>query len=133
MVDPEKLAEMRAFAAECREDLAERLEQDPFLDTPVMREAPAVIYKTRDDSAYAAREPASPAFDQETIIDAVVEALAVTRGEMRAEFEARIAVLEARLETLLTLLGADGARAKAARKRNADVGLLEAPRDRDRA
>jgi hypothetical protein len=76
MVSPERLAEMRAFADEIRDDLERRREEDPFFDLPpeVTREAPAIVHKVTDNSAYHSAEPASPAFDQETMINAIVEA-----------------------------------------------------------
>jgi hypothetical protein len=135
MVSPERLAEMRAFADEIRDDLELRLEQSPFdLPPEVTREAPAIIHKVTDNSAYHSAEPASP-LNNDVLIDAIVEALAETRADMRREFEARIAMLEGQVTALLTLLGSDSARAKAVRnKRHTNVGgLLEAPRDRDRA
>jgi hypothetical protein len=116
-MDPERLAEMRAYTAEIREDLERRQLEDPFLDVPQMRSAPPVVFKTHDNgSAYAAVEPASPPLNNDDIADAVAEALAEEGDEIRREFEARIAAIEGQLSALLTLLGADPSRAKAVRK-----------------
>jgi hypothetical protein len=113
MVDREKLAEMRAYTAEIREDLERRQLEDPFLDAPQMRSAPPVVFKTRDNAnAYAAAEP----LNTDDIADAVAEALAEEGDEIRREFEARIAKLEGQIETLLSVLGSDPSRAKAVRK-----------------
>jgi hypothetical protein len=128
-----------------RDEIEEReleLEGDPLLahDTlmaklrgpEVTREAPRVIYKTTDNgNGYDNTAPASPLSNDE-LVDAVAQAMAQMRQEVRAEFEARIATLEGQVSTLLSLLGGstDGAtRSRSLRKRLQDDGhLLEAPR-----
>jgi hypothetical protein len=141
-MDPERLAEMRRYADELRADIAEReakLEGDPLAahdalmasfraDPPeVTRAAPQVIHKVTDNgSAYAAPGSATP-LDNDTLIDGIAGAMAQMRQDIRAEFDGRISMLEGQVSALLTMLGSDsaGARAKANRKRHADVGLLE--------
>jgi hypothetical protein len=147
-MDPAKLREMRRYADELRNEIAERearLEGDPLAahdalmasfraDPPeVTRSAPQVIHKVTDNgSAHGgSRSPhenagqASP-LDNDTLIDGIAGAMAQMRQLMMAEYEARIAMLEGQVTTLLTMLGsADASRAKANRKRHADVGLLE--------
>jgi hypothetical protein len=137
MVDPERLAEMRRYAAEIRADLERRELEDPVFDVPQLRSAPEMIFKTTENaSAYAAAEPASQQLDSDDIADAIAEALLDASEDMQTEIRAvvtplreRIAVLEGQVATLLTVLGGDPARAKALRKSlHNDTQLLEAPR-----
>jgi hypothetical protein len=133
MVDPERLAEMRAYAAEVREDL-ERREQDPANWPELRRDAPQMIFKTHDNaSVYANAAPASP-LNNDELIDTIAETLAEEGDEIRREFEARIAKLEGQIEMLTSLLAGDPTRAKAIRKslRN-DTQLIEGPSTRHNA
>jgi hypothetical protein len=120
MLKPEDLAELRErnrlSSAELAADLERRELEDPDLDVPVMRETPQVIFKTTDNaSAYV--EPAQTSLSNDELIDELAHLLAETRAEMRKEFETRIAVLEARIDTLLTVLGSEPTRARSVRKR----------------
>jgi hypothetical protein len=123
MIKPEDLAELRernrTSAAELAADLERRELEDPVLDVPVMREASVtIVHKTTmNGSAYA--EPAAQAsLSNDELIDDLAHLLAETRTEIRREFETRIAVLEARIDTLLTVLaGTDSTRARSVRKR----------------
>jgi hypothetical protein len=98
------------------------------METLRTRAASTIVHKTTDNgSAYRNAEPASPTIDNDTLIDGIAGAMAQMRQTMRAEYEARISMLEGKVEALLTLLGSDNPRAKSVRnKRHADVsGLLE--------
>jgi hypothetical protein len=134
----------RASRDELRNEIAERdaqLEADPqvahdamMAQLEVTRSTPPVVFKTHDNgsSVYAAAEP-SP-LNNDELIDTIAETLAEEGDEIRREFEARIAVLEGQVSTLLSLLGADPSRAKSIRKslRN-DTQLLEGPSTRHNA
>jgi hypothetical protein len=145
VIDPDRLAQMRAFADEVRDDLERReLEDGPVLDQPPQEtRSEPVIYKVIDSSGNGGSiaEPAALLTSDE-IADAVAQALADVEADMRAEFEAalaplreRLAAMEARIETLLALLGADPGRSKSVRKKLQDDAqhLLEAPDHRHRA
>lgn len=105
------------------------------------RSASPVIYKVTDNGSGGSAEPAAPLTNDE-IADGVAQALVDTERDMRAEFETalaplreRMAAMEARIETLLTLLGADPSRSKSARRRlqQDDTRFLEAPAHRHSA
>jgi hypothetical protein len=123
MIDREKLREMRAFADECREDLERRELEDPDLSVPVTREAPQVIRKITNNATEVMERTSVASLDsaRQMTDDDLAWAFAEQRNDMRKEFEARIAVLEARIDTLVAVLGSDRdttrARSIRARKR----------------
>jgi hypothetical protein len=121
IIDREDLAELReqnrAQRDELQADLERRQIEDPDLSIPVTREAPQVIRKVHYEnheieSIGEIRQSARQMTD-----DDLAWAFAETRNDMRKEFETRIAVLEARIDTLLTVLGSDTTRAKSVRAR----------------
>jgi hypothetical protein len=125
MINKDDLAELRErnriSSAELAADLERRELEDPVFDTPVTREAPAVIYKTTDNNnnaALAAATAPAPLSDAE-IVDGVGYALTEISNELRREFTARIAVLEAKVDTLLTVLAGDKSRTN---KRRSNAG-----------
>jgi hypothetical protein len=126
MLTREDLLELRRQLRATRDELEADIERRELEDGPVMREAPLLVHKVTDNKpSTETTVSASSPLENDVLIDAVVEALAATRQEMRAEFEMRLAVLEARLETALSLLGSDPTRAKALRNKRRSNGLLE--------
>jgi hypothetical protein len=134
MIDAEKLREMRAFAAEVREDLAMRelaAEEDHaqiMATTAATRASPAMIYKVKPDARVRRQvidEPGDstddvPPFSDEQV-DVVAQVIADLRTEMRGDCQAmidaalaplreRIASIEGSLSTLIDLLGNNGGR-----------------------
>jgi hypothetical protein len=135
MVDRERLAELRAKNKAERDELAADIErrelEDPFDWQEVTRSTAPVVFKTHEtDRAYANAEPAPPQLSDDDLADTIAELLAEAHDEIRSEFEARIAVLEARVDTLVAMVSGDPARAKSMRRKLSqdDSHLLEAPR-----
>jgi hypothetical protein len=116
MVIAMDLAELRARNKADRDqlqaDLAQREIEQPFdYWSEVTREPPAIVHKTIDNaSTTVAAEPAS-SLSSDELAEAVAEALAEESVDIH-----RIAMLEGQVSALLTLLGADPSRAKAAPK-----------------
>jgi hypothetical protein len=144
-VDPEKLAEMRAYAAELRAEIAEReaqVEDDPIgghdalmatlRTTEQTRSAPTLVFKTHenDASAYDNTEPASIAEpDEITEAVMVLQDTVLDLQKAQDQIAQRLLVLETQFQTLMNLMGADANRSKAMRKRlQDDARFIEAPR-----
>jgi hypothetical protein len=129
-MDPERLAEMRAYAAEVREDLERREAEDPLgaFELNQMRRAgpPALVFKVTDNAAVGCElesigqivqcDDRAPFTYEQTEIMAVV--IAELRAELQAEVAAtlaplreRCARLEGQLTMLTTMLGAEESRA----------------------
>jgi hypothetical protein len=145
MVDRECLAEMRRYPDELRNEIAERearLEADPqaahdaLMETLQTRSAPVIIHKVTQNAPTFSNATSSDD-DQAITDDDMVEAVMTLQSAVldlqrdRDQMAQRIALLEARFETFMALVGgADAGRAKAARKRSNGQQLLEAPTDR---
>jgi hypothetical protein len=123
MIDPERLEQMRRFAAEMREDLERRQAEDPLgaFELQQMQRAgpPAMVFKTHDNEiGFQNCNPIAdvpPFSDEQTEIMAAV--IAGLRQELQDAVDATIAPLRercARLEgqitMLTTMLGGDASR-----------------------
>jgi hypothetical protein len=125
---------MRAFAAEIREDLAEREQMAAEDHTQIMaataatRAAPAMIYKVKPDARVRRQVVDDPGDSTDDVppfsdsqMDTIAELMAMIRNDMRDEFRAivdaalaplreRIASVEGSLSTLTGIIGNDSSR-----------------------
>ena len=123
MIDPERLEQMRRFAADVHEDLEQREAEDPLaaFELQLRQRAgpPAMVFKVTETPSETAVENAgsfsAPFSAEQTEIMAAV--IAGLRQELQAEVDATIAPLRercARLEgqiaMLTTMLGGDASR-----------------------
>jgi hypothetical protein len=129
-MDPDRLAEMRAYAEEIREELAEReaaAENDPDLFMMKTREVPsALVYKTRMNAPRQrdtnfANELQNSDDDQPEFTDGQMDIVATVLAQVFTENETaikaavaplreKIALMEGQLSALMTLLSGDTSR-----------------------